>query len=56
LVGKGVIFDAGGLNIKPTGGMEDMYLDKCGACVVLSVFNSVVELKLPVLIINLILF
>jgi leucyl aminopeptidase len=49
LIGKGVIFDAGGLNIKPTGSMEEMYLDKCGACAVLSTFNSVVELKLPVI-------
>lgn len=29
-VGKGVCFDAGGLNIKPTGFMETMYMDKCG--------------------------
>jgi leucyl aminopeptidase len=28
LVGKGVCFDAGGLNIKPTGGIEEMYADK----------------------------
>jgi leucyl aminopeptidase len=25
LVGKGVTFDTGGLNLKPTGSMEDMY-------------------------------
>jgi len=30
LIGKGVCFDAGGLNIKPTGYMETMYMDKCG--------------------------
>ena len=30
LIGKGVIFDAGGLNIKPTGGIEGMFLDKHG--------------------------
>ena len=29
-VGKGVCFDAGGLNIKPTVFMETMYMDKCG--------------------------
>jgi len=28
-VSKGIVFDAGGLNIKPTGYMETMYLDKC---------------------------
>lgn len=37
-VGKGVVFDAGGLNIKPTGFMEDMYIDKQGACSVLAAF------------------
>ena len=28
LIGKGLTFDAGGLNIKPTGFMETMYMDK----------------------------
>ena len=31
LVGKGVCFDAGGLNLKPTGSIEDMQLDMGGA-------------------------
>lgn len=35
LVGKGVTFDTGGLNLKPTGFMEDMYGDKGGACAVI---------------------
>ncbi len=35
-LGKGIVFDAGGLNIKPTGSMEDMHLDKSGACAVLA--------------------
>lgn len=48
LVGKGVCFDAGGLNIKPTGSMEEMYADKTGACVVLSTFLGIVEKKLPI--------
>ena len=30
LIGKGVIFDAGGLNIKMTGFIEGMFLDKHG--------------------------
>ena len=34
-VGKGVTFDCGGLNLKPTGFIENMYLDKGGACAVL---------------------
>jgi len=35
LIGKGVTFDTGGLNLKPTGFMEDMYGDKGGACAVI---------------------
>jgi leucyl aminopeptidase len=33
-VGKGLTYDTGGLNLKPTGFMEDMFLDKSGACAV----------------------
>jgi leucyl aminopeptidase len=35
LVGKGITFDTGGLNLKPTGSIEDMYQDKGGACAVI---------------------
>lgn len=48
LVGKGVCFDAGGLNIKPTKSIESMWCDKGGACAVLAVFKAVVDMKLPV--------
>jgi leucyl aminopeptidase len=34
LVGKGLTFDTGGLNIKKSS-MEEMFLDKSGACAVL---------------------
>ena len=47
-VGKGVVFDAGGLNIKPTGFMEDMYMDKAGACAVFAAFSQAVEMDLKV--------
>lgn len=42
-VGKGVCFDTGGLNIKPASGMRLMFLDKHGACSVLSAFETIVE-------------
>lgn len=42
-VGKGVTFDAGGLNIKPGNSMTDMYIDKGGACAVLGAFESIVN-------------
>lgn len=48
LVGKGVTFDAGGLNIKPGASMEQMKFDMCGAAGVLGAFVAAVKLKLPV--------
>ena len=33
-VGKGVTFDAGGISLKPSGGMEDMKWDMGGSAVV----------------------
>jgi leucyl aminopeptidase len=48
LVGKGVTFDTGGMNLKPTGSMEEMKYDMCGAAGVLGAFLAAVELKLPI--------
>ena len=45
-VGKGITFDTGGLNIKPTGGMEPMFLDKHGACSVVGALHGTLELGL----------
>ncbi len=39
-VGKGVTFDTGGVNIKPTGGMEEMKLDMGGAAAVVGLMKS----------------
>lgn len=47
LVGKGVTFDSGGMNLKPTGSMEEMKYDMCGAAGVLGAFLAAVEMKLP---------
>eukprot|EP01052_Picozoa_sp_SAG31_P001443 SAG31_NODE_49_length_30599_cov_15.615016_3_plen_276_part_00 len=41
LVGKGVTFDTGSLNLKPTGFIEQMHLDMGGAAAVLAAFRSV---------------
>ena len=35
LVGKGVTFDSGGISIKPADRMEEMKMDKAGACTVI---------------------
>ena len=40
LVGKGVVFDTGGISIKPSGGMEDMTMDMGGAGVVTGVMKT----------------
>jgi leucyl aminopeptidase len=45
LVGKGVTFDAGGLNLKPTGSMEDMKMDMSGAAAVAATLLTVAQLK-----------
>ncbi len=45
LVGKGVTFDSGGLNVKPEQYMKTMKSDKAGACAVLGVMKAVGELK-----------
>jgi len=45
LIGKGVIFDSGGLSIKTAEGMENMKYDKCGAGVVLGALLSLSILK-----------
>ncbi len=47
LVGKGVTFDAGGLNLKPGNSMEEMKSDMAGAAAVLGVMNVIASLKLP---------
>jgi leucyl aminopeptidase len=41
LVGKGLTFDAGGISIKPSRGMEEMKFDMCGAGAVLGAFRTI---------------
>ena len=48
LVGKGITFDSGGLDIKPSDAMVTMKGDKTGACVVMGAIKAAAELKLPV--------
>lgn len=48
LIGKGITFDTGGLNLKPTGGMEDMKCDMAGAAVVLGVLHAAATLGLKI--------
>ena len=48
LVGKGVCFDTGGLDIKPSGGMLIMKKDMGGAANVLALAHMAMDRKLPV--------
>ena len=47
LVGKGLTFDSGGLDIKPADHMTTMKGDKSGACSVLGAIKAAAALKLP---------
>ena len=48
LVGKGVVFDTGGLDIKPSSGMRLMKKDMGGAAHALALGRMVMEARLPV--------
>jgi len=45
LVGKGVTFDSGGLNLKPTGGINDMKIDMAGGAAVAGAMLAIARLK-----------
>ncbi|MES5814236.1 leucyl aminopeptidase [Pseudoxanthomonas sp. Soil82] len=47
LVGKGITFDTGGVNLKTQGGIEEMKYDMLGAGSVLGTFVAAVKMKLP---------
>ena len=38
LVGKGITFDTGGVNLKTQGGIEEMKYDMCGAANVIGTY------------------
>ena len=46
ILGKGITFDSGGLNLKPTNGIETMREDMSGAAAVLGTIKAAAELKL----------
>ncbi len=47
-VGKGVVFDTGGISIKPSGGMEDMKGDMAGAAAVTGLMHALAARKAKV--------
>ncbi len=48
LVGKGVVFDAGGISLKPAEKMDEMKMDMAGAAAVLGTLQAAAALRLPV--------
>lgn len=53
LVGKGVVYDTGGVNIKPGSYMDTMKSDMAGAATVVGTFHAIAKSKIPVYIIGL---
>jgi leucyl aminopeptidase len=47
LVGKGILFDTGGVNLKPHRSMLDMHIDMSGSAVALATLLALVELQAP---------
>jgi leucyl aminopeptidase len=48
LVGKGIVFDSGGLSIKSAGAMETMKTDMSGAAAVYGAMQAIARLGLPI--------
>lgn len=48
VLGKGVTYDSGGMNLKPTGYLETMKQDMTGAATALGIIKTAAELKLKV--------
>ena len=48
LVGKGILFDTGGINLKPHKSMLDMHTDMSGSAVALATLLALAELRAPI--------
>ncbi|MGD1981880.1 MAG: leucyl aminopeptidase [Flavobacteriales bacterium] len=54
LVGKGVVYDTGGLSLKPSNFMDTMKSDMGGAAAVIGTISAIAEAKLPIHVIGLV--
>jgi leucyl aminopeptidase len=54
LIGKGVVFDSGGISLKPGAGMEEMTMDMGGAAVVAGVMKTLALRKAPANVVGLV--
>ena len=48
LIGKGITFDTGGINLKSGAGMAEMKFDMCGAAAVLGAAKAAIDARLPI--------
>jgi leucyl aminopeptidase len=48
VVGKGIVFDSGGLSLKPANAMEDMKTDMSGAAATIAAVAAIAQLGLPI--------
>ncbi|MDH3397919.1 MAG: leucyl aminopeptidase [Acidimicrobiia bacterium] len=48
IVGKGIVFDSGGLSLKPAQGMETMKTDMSGAAAVFGAVKAIASLGIPI--------
>lgn len=48
IVGKGIVFDSGGLSLKPASGMENMKTDMSGAAAVFGAMQAIASLGIPI--------
>jgi leucyl aminopeptidase len=48
VVGKGIVFDSGGLSLKPANAMEDMKTDMSGAAATIAAVGAIARLGLPI--------
>jgi leucyl aminopeptidase len=54
LVGKGVTFDTGGLNVKPGNAMYEMHMDMSGGAAVIHGVAAIARLKIPLHVVGLV--
>ena len=54
LVGKGILFDTGGINVKPASGMETMKCDMAGGAAVVASMHAISGAKLPAFVVGII--
>ena len=53
-VGKGITFDSGGLNLKPSSGMKEMWMDMSGGAAVIGAIRAISQLKIPINVVGLV--